>query len=153
MNTIYKYQPVIIPGPNGTVFEPKIDNQMNTEEENSLIHLCEIDEWKYVSVPEGLTVSVPDEVTTWEVVTIDDELKTKIRNASSYLKIIDDQVQAKIRSLYRLDQELYLSRISVGHLMSTYTPSSEELALIQKYQSDVEEIRQWSKNQRALIGL
>lgn len=151
-NTIYKYQPVVISGPNGTVFEPKINSQ--NDDGNNIIYLCEIDGWKYVSVPENENIDIPEEITTWQnVEEIDDELKEKIRSKSNYLKMIDDEVQAKIRSLYRLDQELYISRISVGHLMGNYTPTEKELELIEKYQIDIENIRKWSKNQRKNLGL
>ncbi len=54
---------------------------------------------------------------------------------------ISRRVVELIRQKYSENDELYLARISLGKLMGTYTPTAEEEAEIEPYQTHVENCR------------
>jgi hypothetical protein len=147
MTIIYKYQPVIITGPNGS------DPRPTAPGDDTLTELCTLDGWRYVSVPDGITPIVPDTLTTWQSVTVTPALREQIKAASPQCRLIAEQVIARIRATYSLDHELYLARIGIGVLQGTYTPSADEQAEIAQYQIDVEAAREWGRQQRAALGL
>lgn len=145
---IYKYQPIIVPGPAGTEYRLGWDST----EENP-IDLCEIDGWRYISVPETLTVTVPEEITTWQLADITSELKEQIKANSSICQTIAQRVIDRIRAKYPLDEELYLARIAVGSLQGTYQLQPGESELLASYQADVEAAREWGRQERTKLGL
>ena len=144
---IYKYQPAVTTGPNGS------DPRPSDPGEDALTELCTLDGWRYVSVPDGIAPIVPDALTTWQAVTVTPELREQIKAASPACRLISQQIVARIRANYSLDHELYLARIGIGTLQGTYTPSADEQAEIMQYQIDVEASREWGRQQRAAIGL
>ena len=91
MTELYRYQPVMIPGPTGTDYRPSADG---------LTDLAELDGWRYVAVPEGVVPDVPEALTTWEPVTLTTELRESIKLASPHAQLIAQQVIDRIRAQY-----------------------------------------------------
>lgn len=147
--TIYRYQPAITPGPSGTDPRPVGPDDASS----TLTELCEVDGWRYVSVPDTITPSIPDAITTWEPAVLTDELVQRIKQESPHCRLIAERTIEKIRATYTIDDELYLARISVGALRGTYPPSPDELARIDAYQIDVETFREEARAARAELGL
>jgi hypothetical protein len=148
---IYRYQPVITPGAFGTDY--RVTGPDGDDMTDSLTELCELDGWRYVSVPDGVTPEVPEQITTWAAVTLTDALREEIKVASPHCRLISERMIAQIRAKYTVDDELFLARISVGALMGTYSPSADEQARIGAYQIDVEAAREWGRARRAELGL
>ena len=146
---IYKYQPVITEGPNGTDYRPSITD---TTSENTLTELCTLDGYRYVSVSDIVGITVPEELTV-EAVELTSELRETIKATSPHTQIIAQQVIDKIRAKYPLDEELYFARIAVGALQGTYDLLPGELEAITQYQLDVEVAREWGRVERAKLGL
>lgn len=149
--TIYRYQPAITPGPTGT--DPRPQGPDGDDATTTLTELCELDGWRYVSVPDGITPTIPEAITTWQPASVTDDLREQIKAASPHTRLIAARVIEQIRAKYAIDDELYIARISGGALRGTYTPSAEELSLIDTYQSDVEATREWGRSRRAELGL
>ena len=144
MTELYRYQPVMIPGPTGTDYRPTGEG---------LTELCELDGWRYVAVPEGVTPELPAEITTWEAVAVTPELREAIKLASPHAQLIAQRVIDRIRAKYPLDEELYFSRIAVGALQGSYTLLEGEADALAQYQADVEAAREWGRQARAELGL
>ena len=144
MTELYRYQPVMIPGPTGTDYRPTGEG---------LTELCELDGWRYVAVPEGVVPDVPEALTTWEPVTLTPELRESIKLASPHAQLIAQQVIDRIRAKYPLDEELYFARIAVGALQGNYTLLPGEADALAQYQADVEAAREWGRQARAELGL
>ena len=144
MTELYRYQPVMIPGPTGTDYRPTGEG---------LTELCELDGWRYVAVPEGVVPDVPEALTTWEPVTLTTELREAIKLASPHAQLIAQQVIDRIRAKYPLDEELYFARIAMGALQGSYTLLDGEAEALTQYQADVEAAREWGRQARAELGL
>ncbi len=152
MNTaIYRYQPVITTGPAGTDLRPTSQDGLEVGE--TITELCELDGWRYVAVPEGVTPTVPAELATWEAVNLTSELREAIKAASPHAQLIAQRVIDLIRAKYPLDEELYFARIAVGALQNSYTLLPGEAEALAQYQTDVETAREWGRTERAKIGL
>ena len=144
MTELYRYQPVMIPGPTGTDYRPRAEG---------LTDLAELDGWRYVAVPEGVVPDVPEALTTWEVVTLTTELREAIKLASPHAQLIAQRVVDLIRAQYPMDEELYFARIAVGALQGSYTLLEGEADALAQYQADVEAAREWGRQARAELGL
>lgn len=144
MTELYRYQPVIIPGPTGTDYRPTGEG---------LTDLAELDGWRYVAVPEGVVPDVPEALTTWEPVTLTTELREAIKLASPHAQLIAQRVIDRIRAQYPLDEELYFARIAVGAMQGSYTLLEGEADALAQYQADVEAAREWGRLARAELGL
>lgn len=151
MTSIYRYQPVITAGPHGTDYRPTGPDGFDPGE--TITELGELDGWRYVAVPEGITSTVPAELTTWEPVTLTDALREQIKVASPHCRLIAERVIDRIRAKYPLDEELYFARIAVGALQGTYTLLPGEAEALAQYQADVEAAREWGRAERVKIGL
>lgn len=151
MTSIYRYQPVITVGPNGTDYRPTGPDGFDAAE--TLTELCELDGWHYVAVPEGVTPTVPAELATWEAVNLTSELREAIKAASPHAQLIAQRVVELIRAKYPLDEELYFARIAVCALQNSYTLLPGEAEALAQYQADVEAAREWGRTERAKIGL
>lgn len=149
--TIYRYQPVITIGPHGTDYRPTGPDGFDPGE--TITELGELDGWRYVAVPEGVTPNVPAELVTWEQVTLTPELREAIKAASPHAQLIAQRVVELIRAKYPLDEELYFARIAVGALQNNYTLLPGEAEALAQYQTDVEAAREWGRTERAKIGL
>ena len=144
MTELYRYQPVIIPGPTGTDYRPSAEG---------LTDLAELDGWRYVAVPEGVVPDVPEALTTWEEVDLTPELREAIKLASPHAQLIAQRVIDRIRAKYPPDEELYFARIAVGALQGSYTLLDGEAEALTQYQADVEAAREWGRLARAELGL
>lgn len=151
MTSIFRYQPVITVGPHGTDYRPTGPDGFDAAE--TLTEIAELDGWRYVAVPEGITSTVPAELTTWEPVTLTDALREQIKAASPHAQLIAQRVVELIRAKYPLDEELYFARIAVGALQNSYTMLPGEAEALAQYQTDVEAAREWGRTERAKIGL
>jgi hypothetical protein len=143
--TVYRYQPVITPGPSGTDYRPFCLDQELTD-------LCLLDNYRYVFVTDISAIIVPDEI-TFEEVTITPELREIIKINSPHTQLIAQRVIDQIRAKYPLDEELYFARIAVGALQGSYQLLPGEAEAIAQYQTDVEAAREWGRVERAKIGL
>lgn len=144
MTELYRYQPVMIPGPTGTDYRPTGEG---------LTDLCELDGWRYVAVPAGVTPLIPAALVTWEVVTLTPELREAIKAVSPHAQLIAQRVIDRIRAKYPLDEELYFARIAMGALQGSYTLLEGEADALAQYQADVEAAREWGRLARAELGL
>ena len=144
MTELYRYQPVMIPGPTGTDYRPSAEG---------LTELATLDGWRYVAVPAGAVPDVPEALATWEAVTLTPELRESIKLASPHTQLIAQRVIDRIRAKYPLDEELYFSRIAVGALQGSYTLLEGEADALAQYQADVEAAREWGRLARAELGL
>jgi hypothetical protein len=149
--TLYRYQPALIPGPQGT--DPRPTGPSGADGPDTLTELCELDGWRYVAVPEGVTPSVPAALGTWETVALTPELREAIKAASPHTQLIAERVIGRIRERYPLDEEMYFARIAVGALQGTYTILEGEAEALTQYQADVEAAREWGRMARAELGL
>ena len=148
---IYRYQSAATPGPTGTDPRPRGPDGLAASE--TLTELVELDGWRYVAVPDGVTPELPAEITTWEPVTLTTELREAIKLASPHTQLIAQRVIDRIRAKYPLDEELYFSRIAVGALQGSYTLLEGEADALAQYQADVEAAREWGRLARAELGL
>jgi hypothetical protein len=149
--TIYRYQPVVIPGPMGTDYLPTGPDGEGFHD--TLTDLCDCDGWRYVAVPAGITPQVPAELTTWSAVELTAELREQIKQASAHCNLIAQRVIGKIRAVYTLDDELYFARIAVGNLQGTYSLQPGEAEALAQYQLVVEAAREWGREMRENLGL
>lgn len=143
MPTIYRYRKVT---DEYTTYTPQGEG---------LIELCTLpDGFTYVSVPDGavLAAEQPEQVQLEEIVP-EGELKEQIKAASVHCQLIESRMQEKIKAAYRDEDEKYLTRIAVGSLAGWYTLEPGEMELIQVFQTFIEGVRQWGRDERAKLGL
>lgn len=148
MTSIYRYQPIITEGPNGTDFRPRAESP-----EHTLAELAVLDGWRYITVPDGAVVVVPEEIETWEQVILTPELRETIKAASSHTRLALSQFVSAVRARFTLDDELYFARIATGALMGAYTFEPGEAELLADYQQHVEICRAALKARYAELGL
>ena len=102
--------------------------------------LATIDGVTYVHLPD--MAELPDQPIEINVapVTLTDELRDAIKAASPHVRLINQQVEDKIRERYSPSDEIKLLRIA---------PSEETSA----WNDYVEECRQWGRGKKAELGL
>lgn len=118
--------------------------------------LATIDGTTYVALPDGATLPAdqPTEIAgTIATVTLDPVLREQIKAASPHCKLIAQRMVEQIRAAYSIDDEMYFARIGVGAATGMYQPSSDELQAMTVFGEFVESVRQWSRQQRAELGL
>lgn len=125
-----------------------------TAQGEGIIELCTIDNTTYISVPDdgNLLAEQPEQIQLQELI-LTDQLKEQIKIASPLCQLIYTRMQAKIREKYCSEDEMYFARISVGVLSGRYTFQPGEDAAISEYQTFIESIRQWGRDERAVLGL
>lgn len=145
--SIYKYQRITTPGPNGTTLHFR-----NTED-NAYTELVEIDGWHYVYVPDDVVIAEQPSDIQWQPAEITADLKEQIKANSRRVQLITEEIQRRIREKYTLEDEQYFSRIGVGVALGAYTfqPGEEEELLA--FGGFVESVRQWGRAERGKIGL
>ncbi len=107
----------------------------------------------YVAVPSGVTLPEQPSQITVTPVTLTDDLKTQIRDASPHCKLIAERMLQKIRAAYTAEDEMYFARISIGVLSGQYVFETGEQAAVAAYGAHVEGVREWGRAQRAALGL
>ena len=117
--------------------------------------LCTIDGVTYVSVPDDDLPEQAAQISASIVnpVTLTTELREAIKAASPHCALIHERMEAKIRDKYSLSDEQYFSRISSGAALGLYTFETGEAEALQAFGAYVESVRQWGREQRALLGL
>jgi len=126
-----------------------------TPDDANCTELCTLDGTTYVAVPDGVTLpEQPQEIAdSVQTVTLTPELREAIKAASPHCRLIAYRMQERIRALYSAEDEMYLARIAVGQLCSTYTLEPGEADLIDAYQNHVGSCRAWGRAQRGALGL
>lgn len=144
---VYKYKRVTTPGPDGTTL------YFRNSETNAAVELAELDGWYYVHVPPDATMPDQAQEIEWQEVVLTDEQKASIRSISRPCQLIADEMQARIRAVYAIEDEQYYSRIASSSALGVYTLKPGELEKITAYNQHVEDARQWARNERGKIGL
>lgn len=142
---------------------PKLYRYQKTSDEyttygpqgEGITELCTLpDGFTYISVPEDGKLSnvQPKQIKVEEVI-LTDELKEQIKTASPHCQLIYTRMQEKIRAKYCDEDEKYLTRISIGQLAGWYSLQPGEMDLIMEFQTFIEGVRQWGRDERAKLGL
>lgn len=143
--TIYRYTPVIEPGPNGRSLVARLPE--------GGIELCTLDGVTYVSIPEGAALPEQHPEISITPVTVDYGLRERIKAESRVCHLIAEEMQARIRERYSLEDEQYFARIGVGAALGAYQFAPGEHESLLEFGAFVEEVRQWGKAKRAEVGL
>jgi hypothetical protein len=145
---IYKYTKITDEYTTYTVIFPQDSegNQIGTE-------LVTINEETYFHIPDTEALPEQSEQISVEVVTLTDELKKEIKAISPHVQLSYKRLRERIRSKYDIEDEQYLTRISVGNLMGAYELLEGESDLIAEYQAWVEECREIARLERVALGL
>lgn len=146
----YKYTKIVEPGPFGTtkaIVWPEVDNQRIGNE------LGTLNGFTYVSLPDDAVLPEQLAEINCQLVTMTDELKEQLKAINPHCLLVAQQIRSKIREKYDAEDEMYLSRISVGALMGAYTFLPGEQQAVSDYGTYVEGIRDWARNERAKVGL
>jgi hypothetical protein len=123
------------------------------EGDDRCTELATLDGFTYVHVSDSITLPAQPEQITVEEVTLTPELREEIKAASPHVRLSYKRLQDRIRSRYSLEDEQYLTRISVGALSGAYTLQDGEPELIAAYQAWVEKCREIARLERAVWGL
>lgn len=125
------------------------------DQEQLATELCTLDGITYVSIPSDLELPPqPDEIAaSVQVVTLSDELRNRIKQASPHVALIGQRMIEQIRAKYTLDDEMFFARIGVGASSGLYKPSAGELAEMAAFGVFVEGVRDWGRAERAKLGL
>jgi len=118
--------------------------------------LATVDGVTYVFIPDGadLPENQPPEISaSIETVVISAVQRAQIKADSPHCWLISQRMVEMIRSHYSLDDEMYFARIGVGAATGLYSPTEQELQEMTVFGEFVESVRQWGREQRALIGL
>ena len=118
--------------------------------------LCTLDGVTYVSVPDDVALpEQPSQIADSIVnpVTLTTELREAIKSTSLHCQLIHQRMEDKIREKYSLSDEQYLSRIASGVALGMYTFETGEQDALVAFGTYIEEVRQWGREQRALLGL
>ncbi|MDD3757717.1 MAG: hypothetical protein PHN76_06090 [Advenella sp.] len=104
--------------------------------------LCTIDGVTYVSIPDGQVLpSQPEQISSSvSEVTLTDELRADIHNASIHIAVISKRVAEQISQRYSVTDEIKLLR----------TAPSEEFDIYNEY---AESCRAWGRAEKAKLGL
>lgn len=116
-----------------------------------MTELCTLNGITYVSCA-VLPKEIPEQITVVAVV-LTDALKEEIKAASPHCQLIYDRMEDQIRERYAADDEMFLTRIGVGQALGSYTMTAGEVQELTDYQTHVESVRQWGREQRAELGL
>ena len=142
----YEYTPYIEQGPNG------VHLRFNAGETGA-IELATIGGKVYVYAPTGVSLPEQPQAINFTEITVSDELLAQIKAASRQAQLISEEMIAKIRSKYTIDDEMYFARVGVGAANGMYQPSASELAELAEFGQFVESVRAWGRTERAKIGL
>ena len=146
----YTYTKIVEAGPFGTTVTaklPEADGQFIGNE------LGTIDGLTYISLPDDAVLpGQPAEINLQPVI-MTDALKEQLKAINPWCRLVDQQIRAKIRERYDAEDEMYLTRISVGNLMGIYTYLPGEQQAVLDYGAYVEGVREWARSERAKVGL
>jgi hypothetical protein len=146
----YNYTKISEPGPNGTTITarlPEADGQRIGNE------LATINGVTYLSLPDDVVMPEQPAAITLTPVVLTDALRAELKLINPICRLIDQQIRAKIRERYDAEDEMYLTRISVGALMGAYVFQPGEQEAVAEYGAYVEGVRAWARDERAKVGL
>ncbi len=146
----YSYTKITEEGPFGTTVAanlPELDGQFIGNE------LGTIDGLTYISLPDDAVLPEQPADIGLAQVTMTDELREQLKAINPWCKLVDQQIRAKIRERYDAEDEMYLTRISVGNLIGIYTYLPGEQQAVLDYGAYVEGVREWARTERAKVGL
>lgn len=103
------------------------------------------------TLPEQQHATIADSITKLEP--LSDEMKNAIREASPHVRLINAQMQERIRAKYTAEDEMKFSRIGVGQALGQYKMSESEAKALHAFGVYLEECRQWAKGERAKLGV
>lgn len=137
MTKIFRYQKIISAITTHALLEPDYG-----EQEMRVTELCDLDGWTYVGVPSEIELPPqPENISnTLTEVALDDEMKMRIKNASTHVQLINSRVVEKIRAQYSVEDEIKMLRLA---------PSAESAV----YNDYVESCRAWGRSEKAKLGL
>jgi hypothetical protein len=150
---IIKYQKIIEKFSDGSSTTHDLNEPDYQDSDSRCTELATIDGVTYVHVPDDVTLPDQPAQINVEEVTLTPELKEQIKAASPHVRLSYKRLQERIRSRYSLEDEQYLTRISIGALSGTYAMQEDEPALIAAYQVWVEECREIARLERTAWGL
>lgn len=84
---------------------------------------------------------------------LDDVLREKIKAVSPHVALISQRMIDTIRSSYSIDDEMFFARIGVSTSTGLYTPTAGEMNEMMVFGTFVEGVREWGRNEKALLGL
>ena len=103
--------------------------------------LCTLSGVTYVSIPDATSLpEQPAELDDIATVTVTDELRQQIGDASPHVALIRERVREKIADAYPLQEEIKLLRLA---------PSPE----FDAYNDHAEACREWGRQQKSDLGL
>jgi hypothetical protein len=108
--------------------------------DNTLAEIGELAGQWYVWAPEGAEIPEQQAEIGWQEIELTDELRAALKAASPAVRLINDQVVARIRERYTPDDEIKCLRLA---------PSAETEA----WNEWCEECRDWGRAQKAALGL
>jgi hypothetical protein len=82
-----------------------------------------------------------------------DDLKAAIRDASPHVRLINTQMQDRIRARYSAEDEMKFSRIGTGQALGLYKMTDSEKLALGEFGAYLEECRQWAKSERSKLGV
>lgn len=135
MTSIYKYQKFIDSIRTVELQFPQDENLQHLGQE-----LATIDDITYVCVDVDLPEQPVEISDTVELVTVTNDIKKAISEASPHVQLINENVKNKIRERYQIEDEIKLLR----------TAPSEDFDVYNTY---VEECRAWGRAEKAKLGL
>lgn len=144
---IYRYQRIVTPGPDGTTL------YFRDTETGDATELAELDGWHYVFVQDGVALPEQHAEIQWQAVALTDALKEQIKAASRHCRLIEEDMQRRIRAVYSIEDEQYFARIGVGVALGVYTFQAGEQEALLAFGAHVEAVRQWGRGERAKLGL
>jgi len=130
-----------------------LPDSQGANDELHCTELCTLDGITYVAVPVGVTLPAQPAEITVQPMTLTPELKSAIKAASPHVALISERMIQKIRGAYTIDDEMFFARIGVGAATGMYLPTTGEMADMQAFGGFVESVRQWGRDERAMLGL
>lgn len=103
------------------------------------------------NLPEQQHATIAASITKIDPLT--DDLKDAIREASPHVRLIQAQMQERIRAKYSAEDEMKFSRIGVGQALGLYKMSESEAKSLHAFGVYLEECRQWAKGERSKLGV
>ena len=150
MTTIYSYAKFSTPH---TVIQMTLPDNQGADDSRRCTELCTLDGTTYVAVPDGLTLPTQPSEINPQPVALGDDLVARIKAASPHVQLIYERTEQQIRARYSMSDEAKFARIGVGVALGVYTFEPGEQAELLAFGAYVEQCRQWSRDEKAKLGL
>jgi hypothetical protein len=150
MTTIYSYAKFSTPH---TIIQMALPDNQGADDSLRCTELCTLDGTTYVAVPDGLTLPTQPSEINPQPVALGDDLVARIKAASPHVQLIYERTEQQIRARYSMSDEAKFARIGVGVALGVYTFEPGEQAELLAFGDYVEACRQWSRDEKAKLGL